>query len=394
MAKITFTAIVLNQLKVSEGRKEFIDDKPLGVHGSLGLRVSANGEKRWFIRYRVAGKKNPQRLTFSVGYPALGIADAREEARRLLIDIQNGIDPNVERKVEKEAITFLELCEHYLLLHAERKKRPKSIRDDRNKIHGSYLQPWHHRKAKDISRKNVIALLDKISETAPVNAGRYRALLSKIYNFAIERDLDTIDQNPAYRVPNPDPKTKRNRVLKDSEIQIFWKSIASHRFNHLFKIMLLTGQRSQEVARMQWQNIDFKEKTWLIPAVDSKNKIEHLVPLSLPVVQILTSLNPQGQGYVFPSRKTSSKPFTSVESRDREHLRKLTGIEDFRPHDLRRTMTTNLGKLRFSRFIQDKVTNHVDNSVGGIYDRYDYFTEKREALDAWAEHLLNIVEQE
>lgn len=393
MAAITFTAIVLNQIKVGKGREEFIDDKPLGVSGSLGLRVSANGEKKWFIRYRIPGKKNPQRYTFPIGYPAFSIAEARTEARRLLIDVQQGINPSIERRIVREAITFFELCEMYLTIHAERLKKPKSIRDDRLKINSDYLRPWHDRKAKDISRKDVVDLIDKIAESAPVSASRYRALISRIFNFAIERVIDNIEHNPVHKVPNPDPKTRRDRVLRDQEIQIFWKAFKQHHLGNLFKILLLTGQRSQEVGRMKWQDISLQDKTWIIPATDTKNKNEHLVPLSQPVINLLLTLSPRQDGYVFPSRRKSGKNHTQIESRDREYLKNLTGIHNVTPHDFRRTVTTNLGKLGIPRFVQDRVTNHLDNTVGAIYDRYDYLKEKQQALDCWAEYLLKIIEQ-
>jgi len=393
MAAITFTAVVLNQIKVEKGREEFIDDKPLGVPGSLGLRVSANGEKKWFIRYRLPRKPNPQRYTFPVGYPAFGLAEARTEARRLLIDIQQGINPSAERRVEHEAITFLELCEIYLTLHAERLKKPKSIHEDRLMINGAHLRPWRDRKAKDISRKDVVDLIDRIAASAPVYASRYRALISKIFNFAIERVVDNIEHNPVHKVPNPDPKTRRDRVLRDQEIQIYWKAFNQHHLGNLFKILLLTGQRSQEVARMKWQDISLQDREWVIPSSDVKNKTEHLVPLSQPVIDLLLTLSPHQDGYVFLSRRKSDKPHTHVESRDRVNLKNLTGINDITPHDFRRTVKTNLGKLGISRFVQDRVTNHVDKTVSAIYDRYDYLKEKQQALDCWAEYLLKIVEQ-
>jgi len=168
------------------------------------------------------------------------------------------------------------------------------------------------------------------------------------------------------------------------------------------QVLLLTGQRKGEVLQMRWEQIEetYEGATWTIPAANSKNGKSHRVPLTTTVVDLLRNLrdgmsSPGGPSpWCFPSPSKPSQhiSLTGPDHALREELKRsggpFGGLEQFTPHDCRRTVATGLSVLGYPRLIVQKVLNHVDTSVTAVYDRYGYDSEKREALCKWEEMLL------
>lgn len=143
---------------------------------------------------------------------------------------------------------------------------------------------------------------------------------------------------------------------------------------------------------MRWDHLNLEEGRWNLPGEFTKNKVSHLVPLSAPVVAILKGLKARRSesdgGWVLRGRRLG-RPYTNL-GHATDALRQRSGI-DFKPHDLRRTAATLMGRAGVSRFIIEKVLNHKDASVTGVYDRHEYEPEKRAALEALAEKLAQII---
>jgi integrase len=143
---------------------------------------------------------------------------------------------------------------------------------------------------------------------------------------------------------------------------------------------------------MERSEVDIEDRLWTIPGVRVKNKLTHVVLLSdeaLGVVQEAIKLS-WSERWVFPAARGEG-PVTGAGVR--KTMQKISNGQGDQPtvHDIRRTVGTMLGKLGFNRLVQDKVLNHKDRGVGGIYDRHSYDREKRSALDAWARELQRIV---
>jgi integrase len=152
------------------------------------------------------------------------------------------------------------------------------------------------------------------------------------------------------------------------------------------RLRLLTAQRGGSVARMKWADVDFERKVWEIPAADMTAANEHVVPLSPQVITLLKE-----------RRKTVAAAATYVLEGGRSRRQRLgvtaaIGIEDFKPHDLRRTAASGMARAGVQRFIVARVLGHIDRSVTGVYDRHEYLSEKRWALDTWARRLAAILE--
>ena len=192
-------------------------------------------------------------------------------------------------------------------------------------------------------------------------------------------------------VDRPGGETERDRVYTDDEITALWRAFDGMGIaGQVLKLCLVTGQRLNECAGMEKSEISSDE--WTIPGLRTKNGRPHIVALSglaLEVISITPNLSEQ---YVFasPSNRIDDAAIRHF-STARRTVKSSSGVADFQPHDLRRTCSTNITKLGFSRFVADCVLNHAQQGVGRVYDRYDYLKEKTEALDAWAIRLQAIL---
>ena len=370
-----------------KAQADFWDTRVTG----FGVRVSAEGRKTWVLRYRVQGRQ----LRMSLGtYPSLGLADARVAARRALGRVAHGEDPAAEKRAEARAETFAQLTDLYMEKHA--KVRKKSWRSDQRLIDVELLPALGPRKVYDIKRSDVRALADAIAERgAPIVANRTLALLRKMFNVVIDLELDGVDANPCLRIRPPGVERRRDRVLSQAEIREMWRALEPEDavVRGLFKLRLLTAQRGGEVHRLRWQDLDLDSNWWTIPAEFSKNGLPHRVPLSPPVVAIITEHQRavRSATWVFPSL-VHDQPVANIYSALKRVKKRST--VSFEPHDLRRTAASMMASAGVSRVVIGKILNHAEPGVTAVYDRHSYDPEKRGALDAWGQQVEQILQRE
>ena len=354
-----------------------------------------------------------RRMTLGA-YPKLPLADARAKAKETLARVALGQDPALDRRTEREAPTFDDLAEEYLERHARPKKR--SAREDA-RILGKYVpNRWRKAPAHTITRRDVRDVLDDIAKRSPIMANRVLACWRKVFNFAIKRDL--VAMNPCAMLDRPAVESQRERVLSTDELRRLWPElVAGGVSGDAMRLMLYTAQRGGEVTTLAWEDVDFDTGWWTIPAEKSKNKLAHRVPLSPAAIALLQARRPAAtpDGLLFPI--TTGR----IENRALDRIRRATGKPcgecrvcigakrfrpaaepafcatprdaiDFVPHDLRRTVATFLtSEIGVSRLVVSKLLNHVETGVTRVYDRASYDREKRQALDAWAVRLEQIV---
>lgn len=382
-----FTAALIQAVKPPQtGQTEVWDSLVPG----LRLRASYGGRKAWTVRYRVGGVLRRMNLD---PYPQLSLADARTQAREIVSRAAKGHDPAAEKKAQRKAETFAELAQLYLDRHATPQKRASSAYADKRTIERDLLPAWRVRKATDIKRSDVIAMLDRIADRgAPVMADRVRALVSKIYNFGVARGL--VEHNPVMGVPKRGQEIRRNRVLGDDEIRAVWKALDRQdaKAAAAFRLALLTAQRRSEVLGMRWSEIDLGRAVWTIPAERSKNKQPHLVPLGPMAVAILKERKGEAKDhpFVFPGGR-KCEPVGEIKKWIAE-IRKASKVE-FRFHDLRRTAATRIASAGADRETVARILNHALAGVTAIYDRYARDREKRAALLAWERALKRIFDK-
>jgi integrase len=301
--------------------------------------------------------------------------------------------PARRKQDERRADSFEDFTKVYIEKHAKPMKR--TWREDQRMITAELLPRWKNLKPADISRRDVIRLLDAIVDRgSPVQANRVRALISKIYNFGIRRGL--AEANPAYMVENPGKETPRDRVLSEDEIRALWKGAEEEGrlIYDTLRLGLLTAQRRGEIIGMTWDEVDLKNGWWTIAGERSKNRLAHRVPLGPQAITILRERRNLDQNrtssYVFPTRfhGAGDGPTTEIQ-KVVNRLRKDSGT-DFVYHDLRRTAASSMTAIGISRLVVSKILNHVERGITAVYDRHSYEAEKRAALRQWDQCLAEI----
>jgi integrase len=269
---------------------------------------------------------------------------------------------------------------------------------------------WGKRKAKSITRRDVILLLDGIVERgSPIAANRTLAVVRKMFNFAISRDI--VDATPVAMVRAPAKENQRDRILSAEEIRTFWNGLTDTPMTPAvrlaLKLELVTAQRKGELVGAALSEFDFDERVWTIPAGRAKNGIAHRVPLSPLTLELIEEAHPKKQQgaeprepeWLCPSPRSNSpiKPraVSHALRRAMKPTKKGKGpairLQNVTPHDLRRSAASGMASLGIARLVIAKVLNHVENGVTAIYDRHGYDAEKRHALEAWASHLESIL---
>ncbi|MGB8991376.1 MAG: tyrosine-type recombinase/integrase [Desulfobaccales bacterium] len=363
---------------------------------AFGVRVTPQGNKSFVFMYRYQGKL--KRMTLG-NYPAVSLAEAHKahaEAKEMLaLGIAPGAKASTEKEEERKAPTVAGLADEYLEKWAKPRKR--SWQADKRILEKDVFPEWGRRKAKDLTRHDVIRHLDNIVDRgAPIMANRTLAVIRKMFNFAVARDI--VPASPCAAIQTPSREQRRDRVLSAEEIKTFWHGLERTRISEgirlALKLQLVTAQRKGEVISAEWAEIDLQEKWWTIPAEKTKNRLPHRVPLSMLAIEILEAAknlvldsrwvfpSPRGAGHITP---------TAVDHALRIDLNTLE-IDNCTPHDLRRTAASLMTGMGTSRLVVFKILNHVERGVTSVYDRNSYDLEKRQVLESWAHKLKNIIE--
>jgi integrase len=385
------TAKFVDGVKPTATRIEYYDTDVIG----LALRVTPSGAKSWTVRYWHGRRQ--RRLTIG-DTDAFTLAQARDEARDVLYAAGKGQDPATGKQAGRKAESIGDLAE--LFIEKWAKPRKRSLKADDNLLRKKILPKWRHRRITEITRPDVRLLVEGVAEAgAPVVANRVAALLSKLFMFALDRDLVTA--SPAVRIPRPGTETARDRVLSEDELRVLWAQFEAldPTMGAFYKLRLLTAQRGGEVASMRWQDVDVDAGWWTIPATDSKNKLAHRVPLNASARAILKTLRAEADRILAARearRDGTSAPLVYVldgarGKRQQAEAAATFTVEDFRGHDLRRTAASMMASGGIPRLTIAKILNHVERSVTAVYDRHGYDPEKRSALKWWDAKLIGIL---
>jgi len=371
-------------IKPTTTRVEYVDEKVPG----LALRVTPNGAKSWTVRYRHRGRL--RRLTLGSA-SVIPLVKAREHVRDLLHEASKGADPATEKQAGRKAETIGDLAALYIEKWAKLRKR--SWKADDNLLRNKVLPTWQHRAIADITRQDVRGMVEDVAEAgAPIVANRVAALLSKMFAFALDRDL--VQASPAVRIPRPGQEHARDRVLTEDELRSLWQEFGAldKPMAAFYKLRLLTAQRGGEVTSMRWQDLDLSNAWWTIPAGVSKNRLAHRVPLSPTVVTLIETLKTAAMDPVFVLGAASrTKGAGARGKRQQSEAAATFTVPDFRGHDLRRTAASMMASGGIPRLTISKILNHVERSITAVYDRHSYDAEKRAALDWWDAKLRAIL---
>lgn len=387
------TAATVDKMQQTDRRQEIPDSLCTGLY----LTVQPTGKKGWQVRYRHGGVH--RRMTLG-GYPVLSLADARQRAREALAAATEGRDPAGEVKAAKapkpddHRDQFQNVVDLFLKRHASHNRRGDDVAA---MFKREVLVAWGERKIYDISKRDVIAVLDAIVDRgSPITANRLLAHLRTLFSWAKGRDI--ITTSPLDGIKPPSAEKPRDRVLTEDEIRLFWQACdqMGQPFGNLYQFLLLTGQRLREAAEITEREV--KGDLWTIPADRAKNGDKHSVPLSGAALGILTGMERIKGQYLFTtSGESPVSGFSKAKARLDATMTRLADadVPSFTIHDLRRTAATGMASLRVPPHVVEAVLNHRSGTrrgVAGVYNRFDYAGEKRGALDAWGRYVLALVE--
>ncbi len=432
MSKAVLTIKFVEAVKANPKSRMEIPDA--GLPG-MYLIVQSSGAKAWAYRYRFDGK--PKKLTVGpvlmkreagevdgdlpFGIP-MTLSEARRATRRAMQLVAEGVDPSAAKKEAKENQKPVELdlsntvehqSEEFIKRYAKVKNR--SWAEKERQFKAEIIPAWGNRDVTSITKRDVLELTDAIVDRgSPVTANRVLATLKTFFSWLAERDV--ITASPAISIRKPTKEKSRERVLTDDELRLIWKASGEfeYPFGSFWQILLLTGQRRNEVAGMKSDEVILDEirPEWIIPAERTKNGKPHVVALSKSVVAILKSLpKPGDKGYLFSTTdETAISGFSRSKGRLDDALTaemKKEAVEagndpdeiqfsSWTLHDLRRTMASGMARIGISLPVIERCLNHISGSFGGIvgvYQRHEYRDETRAAFDAWANLVDTIVHE-
>jgi integrase len=369
----------------------------------LVLRLSYGGTKAWRVVYYVNGR--PRAKTLDKHYPDLGVAAARKRAY--------AFDPR-KANAAAEAGSFREVAEEWLRRYVA-KRRLRSRREIERQLR-TYIYPeWERKDFFEIRRAEVNALLDRIEDKhgAPQHgapqADAVLATIRSICNWYATRDenYSTPIVKGMKRDTRKADERKRDRVLNADEIRAVWRAADQvGTFGAIVKLALLTGQRREKVATMRWA--DLQNGDWVIrtePGEKGNGGRLRLLGAAHDIVEAQPRI--EGNPYVFAGSprgrraRTASREeppaFNSWSKRKAQLDAALPPMPHWRVHDLRRTARSLLARAGVSRDVAEHLLGHAIPGVEGVYNRYDYYDEKLNALaklEALLDEIVNPAPQD
>ncbi len=390
------------------GRLELKDSNVDG----LMIRVTSGGVKSFCLVYKVPGehpdgpsktgkarKGKPHRMTLGT-YPMLSLADAREQARLLLEQVDQGIDPRPVRVLAaREAYTNTVAAVAKRFVAQECKGHIKSWKRVERTLAMHVLPALGSIPIADIKRADINKLIDVLVDEdreggpMPGAAREVRKHVHHLFDFAVDRG--TIDSNPAHKLKRKILKSNgdAHRPLEDDELKAIWHAACKigYPFGDWVRLLMLTGARRSEWAEASRSEIDFGSRTHNIPADRYKTGIPHTVPLTDPAWEIVDALPIWNGGDYLFSTTGGAKAINSAGAAKKK-IDKLAGpMAEWKIHNFRVTAETRMAKLGINPDHFEAVLGHVKQGMQKVYNRHDYEAEKRAALDLYATHLMRVV---
>jgi integrase len=373
----------------------------------FGVRVTAGGAKAFVLNYRLRGRE----YRYTIGqYPDWKALRAVREARDLRQRVDRGENPLDDRvpPVPAEAPKRVaDVIDDFLKRYVRSPAGPlRSVKEYERALLKQVAPAIGKVPIYELRRSQIAEMLDTIEDGhGPVQADRTLAYFRKCLNWYASRDDRFVPPIVPGMARTRATDRARERVLSDVEIRTIWPHLTGT-FGAVVKVLLLTAQRRNEVARMAWQEID-KEASWTIPAARYKTKRANVVPLSKGTLVVIEA-QPKiaGCDAVFATRTRSGKgrgaepawcAFSGF-SKTKPALDKAitaanggTPLPNWTLHDLRRTAKTLMVRAGVRPDISERVLGHAIGGVEGVYDRHSYEAEKRGALESLAAEIERIL---
>jgi integrase len=431
MSQLLITDKVLERgdpKKSPAGRLEIWDTYLPG----FGYRATHRGNGSFFIMFRLNGR----RYRITVGrYPIVSLAHARNAGRQAFALAREGVDPREHWAAEQTAEAERRAIEQQARLDRERRrfglvvadhvlkhhrgvhqgnvpKEPPNNRSWRevNRVFHIYVLPrWGDRDIATIKRSEVARLVKEVQlNNGPVMTNRVLAHVRKLFNWAMVQPelIYVLEASPVVRGMAPNVEIERDRFLSLAEIALLWSAAdqIKYPFGPWLHLLLITGQRRNEVASMTWDQLDLEGRLWTLPAQSTKAKRRHEVPLSDLALEVVGSIpRREDSDYLFTT--TGRTPISGF-SRAKTLIdgiiakgcdaKQALGLarpfeENWRFHDLRRTVATRLeDNLSIAKPLISAILNHAEVGATAVYTKGQLREQKFLAMQTWGKYLTNL----
>jgi integrase len=357
----------------------------------FGVKITPKSRKVFVVLYRTGGAGSRLRK-YTIGpYGRVTLHQARVAAQKVFAAKLEGRDPAGEKREAKRRIVADRVEDLLEAFIAQRLSQNRSASEISRLLRREVGKPWAGRSIHEIGKRDVVEIISAIEQRgAPASANKALKSIKTFLRWCVGRAI--LDQSPAEGVPLPAREVARDRVLIDQELAqvILGVRKIGGSYGGIVELLALTGQRREEVARLELEELDLAQRVWTIPKSRTKNAKVHVVHLSEQSMALLRRLDRRGRCVFSP---LGAKPFQNF-GKAKRVLDQLSGVTGWRLHDLRRTCVSGMARLGVAPHVADKILNHQAGTISGVaavYQRHEFLAERREALERWGAHVAAIV---
>jgi integrase len=360
----------------------------------FGVKITPKGRKVFIVLYRAGGAGSRLRK-YTIGpYGRVTLHQARAAALKIFAARAEGRDPASEKQEARRRLVVDRVEDLVELFITEHVSKIRSAREISRLLRREVIASWGARSIHDIGKRQVIELVTEVAARGtPSAANKLLKMIKALFGWCVGRAI--LDVSPANGLTAPARERARDRVLGDDELArvLLAARRIGYPYGSIVELLALTGQRREEVAQLTWDEVDIAHSTWELPASRTKNGKLHIVYLSHEAIAVLNRTPAVGD-FVFSL--SGVKPFQSFSAAKRE-LETLSGVSDWRLHDLRRTCVSGMARLGVAPHVADKILNHQAGTISGVaavYQRHEFLAERRDALERWGTHIADLLKNE
>jgi len=354
----------------------------------LSLRVLSTGAKSYMLRYRVGrGRGAPSRRLSLGAADQITLDQARRLARQWMGEIAAGGDPSADLRKAREVPTVAEALEAYA---RDLDRRIVVRRRDYMSALQRGLAKLLRFRLPEVSEAQWKGAVHAVEETGQFGAADYlRTRLTAFLGWLKERG--DLEHHPLAgwrraRRTRAEQVERAGRAMSLRELALAWKSCDAvpDDFARFIRLLILTGQRRTETARMRWRDVDLEAGEWVIPAAEAKNGRAHVVPLGPMALELIRS-QPRvfNVAWVFSGRTDAPISGWSKRMAKLEERAESLELARWTLHDLRRSFRSGLSELGVSPRVAEAMLNHAGSELEQVYDRADLGRSRREAALRW-----------
>lgn len=367
MPVIQLTPDFIRNITTLEGksRTEWCDKNQPGLY--CESRATSPGEGTYYLRYKDKGGKTRH---FRLGTTKqITLAQARAMAKEKQAEVRLGADPSGDLRKQRAVMTFREFTEEYYLPWAYAHKR--SARDDENRLRQRLLPAFGDQALNTITRKQLVEFHLSLKEIGLKGAtsDHFIKIVRSMMNHAIK--LDLITSNPASKIALFNEPNQVENILNETQLQDLMAVLKTDKnimVCNIAMFLLSTGARLSEGLNAKWSEFDLPNRTWRIPATNSKSKKVRSVPLNDSLLEILHSIQPSPAlrtGYLFTNPRTNDRVKTV--HRAWYKIREQAGVPFLRIHDLRHMYASFMVNANVPIYTVSQVLGHSSTQVTQRY---------------------------